>query len=89
MPELTPMSTKVSSAMETAAQEAIGSEGGIITGFIGMANYLNAEGKSCWATLSGDNQSVVITLGMTKLLQMHVEQEGACQMFHDHTEEED
>lgn len=65
-------SDRVAAAVDAAARDAIAGEGGIVTGFVALVTYLDAEGRRCWSLAAGEDQGLAQSLGMADILEMTV-----------------
>lgn len=62
----------VAAAVEAGARDAIADSGGMVTGFIALVTYLDADGNRCWSMAAGDEQGLAQSLGMADILEMTV-----------------
>lgn len=66
------ISDVVSTAVEQAARDALADAGGMVTGFVALTTYLNADGDRCWSLSCGAEQGLAQSLGMADILEMTV-----------------
>lgn len=62
----------VAVAVEAAARDAIADSGGMVTGFIALVTFIDADGDRCWSMAAGDEQGLAQSLGMADILEMTV-----------------
>lgn len=63
-------------AIETAIQNVLTERGGgMLTGYTGVINYMDADGERAWATVHLDGQAPWQTLGLLRYQTLVVERE--------------
>lgn len=58
----------LSPGVERAVQGVLQDRGGMLTGFLALAMYLDADGNRCWALLSGEDQPMAQSAGMARII---------------------
>jgi hypothetical protein len=77
------ISDAVARAMEGAARDALADAGGMVTGFVALTTYLNAQGERCWSLSVGADQGLAQSLGMADILDMTVRAQVEAAFFGD------
>lgn len=62
----------VTEATESALSEIIGTNGGIMTAFVGIVTLLDENGEQRYVMLENDNMTFTLALGMSELLNMNL-----------------
>jgi hypothetical protein len=68
IPEPDQLGDQATEAVEAALTSVIGSAGGMLEAFVGMANYINANGERCFVMFSPDEQLHSTTSGLARFL---------------------
>jgi hypothetical protein len=66
------MAKVMQEAIQQAVDEFIGSEGGIITGFVCLVTYFDKDGRRMWVYAEAKDQPVHTSLGISELIKLHV-----------------
>jgi hypothetical protein len=74
---------ELSAVIQAAANEEIGRVGGLVTGILGLATFIDADGDRQWCLFTGEEQHMAISLGMAKIIRMTVEGQAAEIIFSD------
>ena len=61
----------LSDALEKSLQDTLSARGDMLTGFVGLATYIDKDGEKMWTVFCGDNQGTVATMGMVNLLKLY------------------
>lgn len=77
------ISDVVAEAVENAARDALADAGGMVTGFVALTTYLDAEGERCWSLSVGQDQGLAQSLGMANILEMTVRAQVEAAFFAD------
>ena len=59
---------ETTAAVESALSELIGSHGGMLESFVGMANYINRHGERCFVMFSPSEQLHSTTSGLARFM---------------------
>jgi hypothetical protein len=73
----------LSDHVQKSIEEYVGSFGGMTTGFIGLVTYMNNEGQRGWTVIVGDEQSVMASTGMMKVLEKTIDAQLDVLLFGD------
>lgn len=65
-------SERVSAAIESAARDTLSADGAMVTGFVALVTYIDADGARCWAMAAGEEQGLPQSMGMADILEMTV-----------------
>jgi hypothetical protein len=63
----------ISQAVERCLSNALGSQGSMITGFLGVVTYMNEEGDQYWSFLRSEHATAIGDLGMARVITKTVE----------------
>lgn len=77
----------LSDHVQKSIEEYVGSFGGMTTGFIGLVTYMNNEGHRGWTVVVGDEQSVMASLGMVRVLEKTIDAQTDVLLFGDGDDE--
>lgn len=71
----------MSNVFAMGMEEKLGSDlakngGGIVTGFVGLVSYTNIDGDLNWSLIGGQNQGILMTLGMVDVIIMLVDEQA-------------
>jgi hypothetical protein len=58
----------LSAVVESALNEAIGTAGGILTGFLGLVTFLDEDGERFYRLVAGTEQNTILSLGMSRAI---------------------
>jgi hypothetical protein len=81
------MSDRVAIAVEAAARDVLADQGGMVTGFVALVTYLDAEGDRCWSMAAGQEQGLAQSLGMADILEMTVRAQVEAAFFRQEDDE--
>jgi hypothetical protein len=81
------VSDRVAIAVEAAARDVLADQGGMVTGFVALVTYLDAEGDRCWSMAAGQEQGLAQSLGMADILEMTVRAQVEAAFFRQEDDE--